>query len=76
MMIKETIYHRLIMLFTELVSKYLRFLSFIDRLIDDSPQIPIMFFGNNSMFMNNYGGLYGQGGAPNFASQYGYQDLS
>jgi len=31
----------------------------IDRLIDDSPSAPVMFFGNIPIFMNDRGMQYG-----------------
>jgi hypothetical protein len=60
MMTKETTFHRLIILFIELViiSNIVTIKIFlIDRLIDDSPSAPVMFFGNIPMFMNDRGGL-------------------
>ena len=32
---------------------------YIDRLIDDSPSAPVMFFGNIPIFMNDRGMQYG-----------------
>lgn len=40
-------------------NKIIKMICDIDRLIDDSPSAPVMFFGNIPIFMNDRGMQYG-----------------
>ena len=56
MTIMETIFlHQIIQCIVQVIIKA-ETQSLIDRLIDDSPSAPVMFFGNIPMFVNQRGG--------------------